>query len=318
MLKRPLLTLIVGSLLSTCGWAAPITVGFSQIGSESGWRAAQTRETVTEASKRHIVLKVADGQQKQENQINAVRTFIAEHVDAIFIAPVVQTGWEPVLEQARKARIPVFLLGRGVVVKDRSLYLLLITADNVYEGKLIGDWLEKERAGKACNVVELQGTAGASSVTDRQKGFADAIASSPGIRVIRSASGDYTRSGGKAAMARFIQAENKGRNICMVYAHNDDMAMGAIEEIKEAGLKPGKDILIGSIDGVPDIYRAMLAGEANATVELTTNMAGPAFDALEKFKKDGTQPARIIKTDSRLDLPADAQFQLNRRSGMGY
>ncbi|AXF75806.1 ABC transporter substrate-binding protein [Erwinia tracheiphila] len=318
MWKRSLLLLFVFAGMNTSARAVPLTVGFAQVGSESGWRAAETREASIQASRRSIRLKIDDAQQKQENQINAVRSFITQHVDAIFIAPVGQSGWDGVLTQAKKARIPVFLLGRPVVVQDKSLYLSLVTADNVYEGKLIGDWLEKTRSGKPCNVVELQGTAGASAVTDRQKGFADAIASAPHLRIIRSESGDYTRSGGKAVMARFIHAENNGKNICMVFAHNDDMALGAIEAIKEAGLRPGKDILIGSIDGVPDIYRAMLAGEANATVELTTNMAGPAFDALEKFKKDGTQPARIIKTDSRLDLPADAQFQLNRRSGMGY
>ncbi|MCX8956077.1 galactofuranose ABC transporter, galactofuranose-binding protein YtfQ [Erwinia psidii] len=318
MWKRSLLTLLAGAGLASSAWAASMTVGFSQSGSESGWRAAESRETIAQAIRRGITLKIADGQQQQENQIKAVRLFIAQHVDAIFIAPVVEGGWEAVLEQAKKARIPVFLLDRAIVVKDRSLYMAHVTADNVYEGKLIGDWLVKERAGKPCNVVELEGTAGASTVTDRHKGFADAIDAAPGINIIRSASGDFTRRKGQQVMAQFIREENNGRNICMVFAHNDDMATGAIQAIKDAGLKPGKDILIGSIDGVPDIYRAMLAGEANATVELTTNMAGPAFDALEKYKKDGTQPAKIIQTDSRLDLPADAQFQLNRRSGMGY
>jgi simple sugar transport system substrate-binding protein len=119
-------------------------------------------------------------------------------------------------------------------------------------------------------------------------------------------------------MESFIKAENNGKNICMVYAHNDDMAIGAIQAIKEAGLKPGKDILTGSIDGVPDIYKAMLAGEANANVELTPDMAGPAFDALEKFKKDGTMPPKIIKTESKLFLPADAQTELDKKKNMGY
>ena len=118
-----------------------------------------------------------------------------------------------------------------------------------------------------------------------RKGFADAIAKASNIKIIRSQSGDFTRSKGKEVMESFIKAENNGKNICMVFAHNDDMAIGAIQAIKEAGLKPGKDILTGSIDGVPDIYKAMIAGEANASVELTPNMAGPAFDALEKYKK---------------------------------
>ncbi|MEJ4044008.1 MULTISPECIES: galactofuranose ABC transporter, galactofuranose-binding protein YtfQ [unclassified Erwinia] len=318
MWKRLLLPVLIGASLSAPVLAESMTVGFSQVGSESGWRAAETSVAKTEAQKRGITLKIADGQQKQENQIKAVRSFIAQGVDAIFIAPVVQTGWEPVLEEAKDAKIPVFLLDRAIVVKDKSLYQAVVTADNVYEGKLIGDWLVKEQAGKPCNVVELQGTVGASVAIDRKKGFAEAIANTPNIKVIRSQSGDFTRSKGKEVMESFIKAENNGKNICMVYAHNDDMAIGAIQAIKEAGLKPGKDILTGSIDGVPDIYKAMLAGEANANVELTPNMAGPAFDALEKLKKDGTVPPKIIKTETKLFLPADAQAQLDRKKGMGY
>ncbi|MDR7342354.1 simple sugar transport system substrate-binding protein [Pantoea alhagi] len=318
MWKRLLISAMVSAALAAPALAADLTVGFSQVGSESGWRAAETSVAKSEAEKRGITLKIADGQQKQENQIKAVRSFIAQGVDAIFIAPVVQTGWEPVLEEAKDAEIPVFLLDRAIVVKDKSLYMSVITADNVLEGRLIGDWLVKEMNGKPCNVVELQGTVGASVAIDRKKGFAEAIANTPNIKIIRSQSGDFTRSKGKEVMESFIKAENNGKNICMVYAHNDDMAIGAIQAIKEAGLKPGKDILTGSIDGVPDIYKAMLAGEANANVELTPNMAGPAFDALEKFKKDGAVPPKVIKTVTTLWLPADAQSELDKKKNMGY
>lgn len=318
MWKRLLISAVVSAALAAPALAADLTVGFSQVGSESGWRAAETSVAKSEAEKRGITLKIADGQQKQENQIKAVRSFIAQGVDAIFIAPVVQTGWEPVLEEAKDAEIPVFLLDRAIVVKDKSLYMSVVTADNVLEGRLIGDWLVKQMNGKPCNVVELQGTVGASVAIDRKKGFAEAIANTPDIKIIRSQSGDFTRSKGKEVMESFIKAENNGKNICMVYAHNDDMAIGAIQAIKEAGLKPGKDILTGSIDGVPDIYKAMLAGEANANVELTPNMAGPAFDALEKFKKDGTVPPKVIKTVTTLWLPADAQSELDKKKNMGY
>ncbi len=317
MWKRILLATAVSAALSGTAMAQ-LTVGFSQVGSESGWRAAETTVAKREAEKQGITLKIADGQQKQENQIKAVRSFIAQGVDAIFIAPVVQTGWEPVLREAKDAGIPVFLLDRAITVKDPSLYMSVVTADNVLEGRLIGDWLVKQEAGKQCNVVELQGTVGASVAIDRKKGFAEAIADHPNIKIIRSQSGDFTRSGGKQVMESFIKAENNGKNICMVFAHNDDMAIGAIQAIKEAGLKPGSDILTGSIDGVPDIYTAMLKGEANANVELTPDMAGPAFAALEKYKKDGTLPPKIIRTDSRLYLPADAQAQLAKKQGMGY
>lgn len=318
MWKRLLLSAMVSATLAAPSLAANMTVGFAQVGSESGWRAAETSVAKSEAAKRGITLKIADGQQKQENQIKAVRSFIAQGVDAIFIAPVVQTGWEPVLEEAKDANIPVFLLDRAIVVKDNSLYTSVITADNVLEGRLIGEWLVKQMNGKPCNVVELQGTVGASVAIDRKKGFAEAIANTPNIKVIRSQSGDFTRSKGKEVMESFIKAENNGKNICMVYAHNDDMAIGAIQAIKEAGLKPGKDILTGSIDGVPDIYKAMLAGEANANVELTPNMAGPAFDALEKLKQNGTVPPKVIKTETKIWLPADAQSELDKKKNMGY
>ena len=301
MWKRLLLVTAVSAAMSSMAMAAPLTVGFSQVGSESGWRAAETNVAKSEAEKRGITLKIADGQQKQENQIKAVRSFIAQGVDAIFIAPVVATGWEPVLKEAKDAEIPVFLLDRSIDVKDKSLYMTTVTADNVLEGKLIGDWLVKQVDGKPCNVVELQGTVGASVAIDRKKGFAEAIAKAPNIKIIRSQSGDFTRSKGKEVMESFIKAENNGKNICMVYAHNDDMVIGAIQAIKEAGLKPGKDILTGSIDGVPDIYKAMIDGEANASVELTPNMAG-SFVGRISVASSGLMQGETMTTEQHQEI----------------
>ncbi|EQB2601579.1 galactofuranose ABC transporter, galactofuranose-binding protein YtfQ [Aeromonas salmonicida] len=316
--KMKLAGIISAVLLSGTVYSADMTVGFSQIGSESGWRAAETSVAKTEAEKRGITLKIADAQQKQENQIKAIRSFIAQGVDAIFIAPVVQTGWEPVLQEAKEADIPVFLLDRNITVKDDSLFMTGVAADSVHEGAVAADWLVRQLDGKACNVVELQGTVGASVALDRKKGFLDTVANVPTIKIIRTQSGDFTRSKGKEVMESFIKAENNGKNICAVYAHNDDMAIGAIQAIKEAGLKPGKDIKIISIDGVPDIFKAMIAGEANASVELTPNMAGPAFDALLAYKKDGSLPPKHIKTASILFQPDSAQAQLDMKNSMGY
>ncbi|MDM5066396.1 ABC transporter substrate-binding protein [Aeromonas salmonicida] len=316
--KMKLAGIISAVLLSGTVYSADMTVGFSQIGSESGWRAAETSVAKTEAEKRGITLKIADAQQKQENQIKAIRSFIAQGVDAIFIAPVVQTGWEPVLQEAKEADIPVFLLDRNITVKDDSLFMTGVAADSVHEGAVAADWLIRQLDGKACNVVELQGTVGASVALDRKKGFLDTVANVPTIKIIRTQSGDFTRSKGKEVMESFIKAENNGKNICAVYAHNDDMAIGAIQAIKEAGLKPGKDIKIISIDGVPDIFKAMIAGEANASVELTPNMAGPAFDALLAYKKDGSLPPKHIKTASILFQPDSAQAQLDMKKSMGY
>lgn len=183
---------------------------------------------------------------------------------------------------------------------------------------MAGNWLIDEVKGKPCNVVELQGTVGASVAIERKQGFSDAINQTNNIRIVRTQSSDFTRSKGKEVMESFIKAENNGKNICAVFAHNDDMAIGAIQAIKEAGLKPGSDILIVSIDAVPDIFKAMLNGEANATVELTPDMAGPAFDALISMKERGVTPPKKIITESKLFLPKDAEEQLRNKIGLGY
>ncbi|WP_181703847.1 galactofuranose ABC transporter, galactofuranose-binding protein YtfQ [Chthonobacter albigriseus] len=305
------------SVASAAG-AAELTVGFSQIGSESGWRAAETSVSKIEAEKRGIDLKIADAQQKQENQIKAIRTFIAQGVDAIFLAPVVATGWDEVLEEAKDAEIPVVLLDRTIDSKDDSLYLTAVTSDTVYEGKVAGEYLAKTVGDRDCKILELQGTVGSSPAINRKKGFDEAIAAHPNLKIVRSQTGDFTRTKGKEVMESFIKAENGGKDICAVYAHNDDMQIGAIQALKEAGLKPGKDIIMVSIDAVPDIFKAMAEGEANATVELTPNMAGPAFDAVMAFKKDGTQPPKWIQTESKVYLPDTAAAEYEARKNLGY
>jgi ABC-type sugar transport system substrate-binding protein len=311
-------TLLAG-LAAPAASAAGLTVGFSQIGSESGWRAAETSVTKSEAQKRGVTLKIADAQQKQENQIKAIRSFVAQGVDAIFLAPVVATGWDAVLKEAREAKIPVVLLDRDIDPSGKDLYLTAVTSDSVHEGKVAGEWLAKTVGSKPCNVVELQGTVGASVATNRKKGFEQGIAATPTIKVVRSQTGDFTRSKGKEVMESFIKAEGGAKSICAVYAHNDDMMVGAIQAMKEAGLKPGKDILTVSIDGVPDIFKAMMAGEANASVELTPNMAGPALDAVTAYKAKGTVPPKWIQTESKLFTPADdPQAVYDSKKGLGY
>ena len=294
------------------------TVGFSQIGSESGWRAAETTLTKQQAEERGIDLKFSDAQQKQENQIAAIRSFIAQGVDAILLAPVVATGWDSVLEEAKEAEIPVVLLDRQVD-SDKSLYLTAVGSDLVHEGEVAGQWLVDAVDGAECRVVELQGTTGSSPAIDRKTGFEKGIAGADNIEIVRSQTGDFTRAQGKEVMESFLQAEGGGADICALYAHNDDMAVGAIQAIKEAGLKPGEDILIVSIDAVPDIFQAMAAGEANATVELTPNMAGPAFDALKAYMESGTEPAKFIQTESKLyTQDDDPAGEYERRKDLGY
>ncbi|MFN7023296.1 MAG: galactofuranose ABC transporter, galactofuranose-binding protein YtfQ [Pseudorhizobium sp.] len=312
------LTVALSTCLASGVSAQSLTVGFSQIGSESGWRAAETTVTKQEAEKRGIDLKFADAQQKQENQIKAIRGFIAQGVDAILVAPVVATGWEAVLQEAKEEEIPVILLDRQIEASE-DLYLTAVTSDQVHEGKVAGDWLVKEVGDKQCNIVELQGTTGSSPAINRKKGFEEAIASHENIKITRSQTGDFTRTKGKEVMESFIKAEGGGKEICAVYAHNDDMAVGAIQAIKEAGLKPGSEIKIVSIDAVPDIFKAMADGEANATVELTPNMAGPAFDVLEAYLKDKKEPPKWIQTESKLFTAADDPMKVyESKKDLGY
>ncbi|MDB5657433.1 MAG: transporter substrate-binding protein [Cypionkella sp.] len=320
IIKKLALAAGIGALLSSAAYAdlSGKVIGFSQIGSESGWRAAETSVTKSEAEKLGIDLKFADAQQKQENQIKAIRGFIAQGVAAILVAPVVSTGWEEVLGEAKEANIPVILLDRGIDAPE-DLYLTSVASDQVKEGRVAGEWLVGQVGDKDCKVVELQGTVGSSPAINRKKGFEEGIAGHANLSIIRSQTGDFTRAKGKEVMEGFLKAENGGKGICAVYAHNDDMAVGAIQAIKDAGLKPGSDILVVSIDGVPDIFQAMVAGEANATVELTPNMAGPAFAALDAYLTNGTVPEKFIITESKLYTPADdAQGEYDRRKGLGY
>lgn len=314
------LTITVAALAITTGAALADseTIGFSQIGSESGWRAAETTLTRTEAEERGYQLQFSDAQQRQENQIAAIRSFIAQGVDAILLAPVVATGWDSVLQEAKEAEIPVVLLDRQVDSSD-DLYLTAVGSNLVHEGEVAGEWLANEVGDRECRIVELQGTTGSSPAIDRKTGFENGIKDHANLEIVRSQTGDFTRALGKEVMESFIQAENGGKDICALYAHNDDMAVGAIQAIKEAGLKPGEDILIVSIDGVPDIFQAMANGEANATVELTPNMAGPAFDALEAYWADGTEPEKFLQTESKLFTQADDPAgQYETRKGLGY
>ncbi len=255
-----------------------LTIGFSQIGSESAWRTSFTNAVQAEAAARGINLLFSDAQQEQENQIAAINAWIAQgDVDAIILAPVVTTGWDEVLMEAQDAGIPVVIVDRNVDA-DPSLYVTRVSSDFVHEGRLAAAWLVQATSGQ-CNIVELYGTVGSAAAEDRATGFREVIALFPGMQIIRSQTGNFVRTEGKQVMQSFLSAEDPA-NICAVWAHNDDMAIGAIEAIKEAGLAPGKDILIVSVDAIPDIFDALDAGETNATVELSPYMGAPAFDAV--------------------------------------
>lgn len=286
-----------------------LVVGFSQIGAESAWRTANTESIKSEAEKRGVDLKFSDAQQKQENQIKAIRSFIAQKVDVIAFSPVVESGWEPVLQEAKKAGIPVIVSDRRPDVPE-DLYVTFIGSDFVAEGKMAGDWLAKKLDGKG-KIVELQGTVGSAPANDRQKGFAEAIKAFPDMRVIFSQTGEFTRAKGKEVMEAFLKSPIGG-DVTAVYAHNDDMALGAIQAIEEAGKKPGKDIIIVSIDGVKDAFTAMVEGKLNCTVECNPLLGPPLFDAIDAVMAKKPLEKRTIMKDGIFD-EASASAELPNR-----
>ncbi|WP_420854464.1 ABC transporter substrate-binding protein [Sorangium cellulosum] len=284
-----------------------ITLGFSQIGAESEWRTANTKSIEEAAKTAGIELKFSDAQQKQENQIKAIRSFIAQKVDVIAFSPVVETGWEPVLREAKAAKIPVILTDRAVDTKDETLWATFIGSDFVEEGRRAAKWLVekmKDHQG-AVNIVELQGTVGSAPAIDRKKGFEEILKDKPDFKIIRSQTGDFTRAKGKEVMEAFLKAE--GKNIHVLYAHNDDMAIGAIQAIEEAGLRPGKDILIISIDAVKGAFEAMMAGKLNVTVECSPLLGPQLMSAVSDLMAGKALPKRIVTEESVFPMETAAQ-----------
>jgi len=294
--------------------AKPLTIGFSQVGAESEWRTANTASIKDAARKAGVNLKFADAQQRQENQVKAIRSFIAQRVDVIAFSPVVESGWDTVLREAKAARIPVILTDRAVKVSDPSLYVSFIGSDFVEEGRRAARWLvehAKKNPNRSYNIVELQGTVGSAPALDRKAGFAEVIAGNPKLKIIRSQTGDFTRAKGKEVMEAFLKSE--GKNINVLYAHNDDMAIGAIQAIEEAGLKPGKDILVVSIDGVRGAFEAMLQGKLNVTVECNPLLGPQLIQTAQAVKAGQPVPKRITVNEGVFPAEVAAKEFPNRK-----
>ncbi len=299
-----------GPQTSPAAGGKKLRVGFAQIGAESDWRKANTESIKAEAAKRGVELIFSDAQQKQENQIKALRTFVAKGVDVIAFSPVVETGWEPVLKEIKAAGIPVILTDRAVDVSDDSLFVTFIGADFVEEGRQAGTWLVEATGGKAV-VAELQGTPGSAPAIDRKKGFEEAIKGHPGITIAKSQSGEFTRAKGREVMETFLKSP-EGKSITALYAHNDDMAIGAIQAIEEAGRKPGVDITIVSVDAVKAAFEAMVAGKLNCTVECSPLLGPQLFDAVEAVAAKKPLPKRIV-TPAKVYGQATAAQELPKR-----
>ncbi|PPE68698.1 ABC transporter substrate-binding protein [Caldimonas thermodepolymerans] len=306
-------TMAAGVPLAAFAQKKKIVLGFSQIGAESEWRTANTESIKSAAKEAGIELKFSDAQQKQENQIKAIRSFIAQRVDVIAFSPVVESGWETVLREAKAAGIPVILTDRAVNVKDDSLWVTFMGSDFLEEGRKAGRWLvEKMKDVKGdVNIVELQGTVGSAPAIDRKRGFEEIIKTDPKFKIIRSQTGDFTRAKGKEVMEAFLKAE--GRKINVLYAHNDDMAIGAIQAIEEAGLKPAQDIIIISIDAVKGAFEAMMAGKLNVTVECSPLLGPQLMQAVKDLMAGKTLPKRIVTEEGIFPMEVAAKEFPNRK-----
>jgi galactofuranose transport system substrate-binding protein len=212
-----------------------------------------------------------------------------------------------VLREAKAANIPVFLADRDVDVADKSLFVTRISADFNLEGKLAGAWLAQASKGN-CQIVEEQGTTGSAPAIERKKGFQAVISNFPGMKIVKSQSGNFTTDGGKQVMESFIKATNGLKGICASFAHNDNMQLGAIQAMKEAGLKPGKDVLMVSVDYVPAMKKALGDGEANASVELQSAIGKFIYPVVLEYlkgKKDWPKWVLIPSNMHHAAMPAD-------------
>jgi ribose transport system substrate-binding protein len=280
-------------------------VGFSQMESDNPWRIAETRSLRDEAQKRGVQLVVTDAQGQTAKQVSDVEDLIARRVNLILLAPREYEGLAPALQAAKRAKIPVVLVDRAAAGKPGEDYVTLLASNFVEQGRRAADWLAKQTNGKA-GIVELTGTPGSSVAADRAKGFHDEIAKYPGMRIIASQTGDFSRAAAQRVMQNI--AQSLGKQITAVYAHNDEMALGAIQALKAAGLTPGKDVIVVSVDGQRAALESINRGELGATVESNPRFGPVAFDTIEKIRRGETVPTKILINDRFFDKQNAAQF----------
>lgn len=284
-----------------------IVVGFSQLGAESDWRSANTesmKSSFTEENGFELIYE--NGQQKQANQIMAIRTFIQQEVDYIVLAPVTETGWDTVLQEAKDAGIPVILVDRMVDVADESLFTSWVGSDFELEGKKVTEWIHQYTelngiASKDIHIVNIQGTLGGSSQIGRSKGLIDAV-KKYGWDLLAEAPGDFTRTKGKEVMESFLK---KYRNINVVYCENDNEAFGAIEAIEAAGKKVGSDIMNGEImvvsfDGVKRDAMSYAVKHKIACIAECNPLLGPRVQAIIEQLEAGETPEKFNYVDEEI------------------
>ena len=295
---KKLLTLVLALclVLSLAASASAVTIAFSQIGQESDWRTANT-DSVNSAIEAHEgwELVYSDGQQKQENQIQALRNFITQGVDYILFTGVVTTGWDEVLAEVNENEIPLILLDRIPDCADKIDYVAAFGGDFPLEGsrqvQWAGEYLKSIGRTEDIKVAIMEGTTGADAQVGRTEGNLAALADYPFMEVVAQNTGNFTRAEGQALMESWLKSVDK---IDVLIAQNDDMALGAIDAIKAAGLVPGKDIIIVGCDSVKAAFESIVAGEMNATIECTPLYGPFVVDCIEKLEAGETFDKTVI------------------------
>lgn len=273
-----------------------LKVGFSQNENTGPWRLAETKSMQTEAKAQGDTLIFADAQSSASKQISDVDTLIAQKVDVIVLAPLTSEPLAKAVQDAKAACIPVILIDRDVdhkLVSPNKDYITFIGSDFVKQGQLAADWLIKNTGGKA-KIIELEGTTGASAATNRKTGFDDQIKTASGMSIIASQDADFNRDKGRQTMQTLLQAHP---DVTAVYAHNDEMAIGAIAALKAAGKKPGKDVIVVSIDGERDGMNAIINGELGTSVQSSPFFGPITFQTINQYASGTKVPDWVVVQD---------------------
>jgi galactofuranose transport system substrate-binding protein len=280
---------------------ATYKVGFAQTESNNPWRLAQTASMQDEAKKLGWQLVYTDAAGSAAKQVADVNSMIAQGVDAIFLSPREEKPLIPAVMAAKKAGIPLFLIDRNVdatLAKPGVDYVTFIGSDFILEGKQAGEWLVKATNGKA-TILEIEGSTGSSPANDRKTGFDGVIAQHPDMKIVASQTGNFNRVEGRQTAEALLQAHPEAT---VIYAHNDEMAIGAIAAIEAAGKKPGKDILVVSIDGEKDGLQAIIDGKMGATVECNPRFGPAAYAAAIAYSKGEKIPPIMTNKDNFYDI----------------
>lgn len=275
-------------------------VGFAQTESNNPWRIAQTNSMKAEAEKLGYQLVYTDAAGSAAKQVADVNSMIAQGVDVIFLAPREEKPLIPAVLAAKKAGIPVILLDRSVdpsLAKAGEDYLTFIGSNFVEEGKRVAEWLVKNANGKT-KIIELEGTTGSSPANDRKKGFDEAIQAAGGFEIVASQTGDFARDKGRQVAESLLQAHPDAD---IIYAHNDEMAMGAIAALEAAGKVPGKDVLVLSIDGGKEAVQAVVDGKIAAVVECNPRFGPKAFETMQRYAKGEAIDPILVNEDKFYD-----------------